>query len=611
MPEKSLGQTSRLIGLAVLLPCLFAAAQIDLPTIWGTFRGDSAVYYAMAQSLAWDRDLKYTREDLERITREWPQGPEGILLVASDTNPNDIRYAKPFLYSLAGAPLVRFFDSNGLLVLNVLCFALILWIGFRAFRTDPDRPLDGVAWTLVFWGLTAVPAYLFTLTPEIFNAALVMAGLWPWIEDIRRAPERQDSRLLLISGAILGIATLNRPPVGLFLLVPCVELLRRIVAAWRDRMPHRLRAQLLTFILFGLAAAAGIAFVFLIGYLLTGQLFSHAGFRKRIVGHFPFESPQYHFLNTGSMISTRNTRFIFHWDILRDNLVYFFIGRHTGLIPYFLPAAVSILLGFRLPGKAGPHRGTSPGIRWSVLAVAIGQILFHLVYIPSNYHGGSCSVGNRYLISYLPCLFLLPPVAPKRRTILATALVTGLLSGAIALNPLDSMSAYQHVGKRMILDRFLLETTLLNSWPGDDAAHTRVPFDSFHAYFADDNQWGREGDGFWVRGARRMSAVLRFWKRPEAIVLEIRNGDTVNRIRGRLGNRAFDLRMQPGETASLDLSPSRAKPFYNLEGSPSYCYALWIEPSDGFVPRFSEPFSTDGRYLGCYVRMSGRFSEGR
>lgn len=592
------------LGLAVLLPVLFASAQIDLPRIWGSFRGDSAVYYAMAQSLAFDRDLRYTRLDLERITAEWPAGPEGILLVASDEDPDLIHYAKPILYPFTGALFVRFFQSNGLLILNVLCFALILWIGFDAFSPNGSRSAHAVLWTLVFWCLSAVPAYLFTLTPEIFNAALIMAGLWPWIREQRRPVELQNSWWLLLSAGLLGIATVNRPPSGLFLIIPLSELVRRFIHSWDGRHPRQWRKQFSAILLYGGIAALGIASVFLLTHLFTGQFFSHGGFRKRIVGHFPYESVYHTFLTTGSQISIRNTRFIFHWDVLWHNILYFFSGRHTGLIPYFLPAAVSMLLGLRAPrSDHNLQQGNATGIRWSVWFVTVGQILFHLVYIPSNYHGGSCSIGNRYLISYLPCFFLLPAALPRQRTIVAVACVTALLSGAIALNPIDSMSAYQQVSKRTILDRFPLEATLLNAWPVDDPGHTRVVFDSFHAYFADDNQWGKEVDGFWVRGGRRMSCVLRFWNRPASISISIRNGDTFNRIRGNFGGQSIDVSMQPGETIVEDISPGAALPFYNLEGNPSYCYELWLEPRSGFVPRFSES-STDGRYLGCFVRIT-------
>jgi len=163
-----------LIALLLTVPLLAAAWQVDLPGKWGIPR-DSAVYYAMAESLAWDYDLRYTREDLIRITKEWPGGPQGVLLVADDRHPEIIHYAKPVLYPLMAAPFVRIFGTNGLLILNAICFGLILYCGFIYFFGNGQPAGAGIVWTTIFWGLSVFTAYIFSLTPIFSTAAMS----WP------------------------------------------------------------------------------------------------------------------------------------------------------------------------------------------------------------------------------------------------------------------------------------------------------------------------------------------------------------------------------------------------------------------------------------------------
>jgi len=56
------------------------ALSIDFPRASGGFAGDAATYYTLGHSLADDFDFQYQRDDLVRVWKEFPSGPEGIFL---------------------------------------------------------------------------------------------------------------------------------------------------------------------------------------------------------------------------------------------------------------------------------------------------------------------------------------------------------------------------------------------------------------------------------------------------------------------------------------------------------------------------------------------------
>lgn len=590
-------------SLLLCLPLAAGALHLHLPSFWGGFIGDSAVYYAMADSLAHDGDLLYTRNDLLRITAEWPGGPQGILLVADPENPSVIHYAKPFLYSLAAAPLTRLFRANGPLLLNALCFSLLVFLGFLAF---PDRetrqPIEPIVWSFVFWGISAVPAYVFNIAPDLFNGTLLMAGLIPWV---RCSKSPNPLRRLSLSAFLLTIAATSRPPNALFLLLPFWSVL---FGPLMHSIPEDITpAKPLVIRLKGLLSLAAAVFTgagasYLLALLMTGQGFAYSGFRKRIVGHMPFETPDFTFLNTGNLFSTETTQFVFNFDTLFHNFYLFFIGRFAGLIPYFFPAFIAILaaciLGLRNPSDG--NRRSTPS-RVPLCLVLIGLYLFHLIYIPSNWHGGSCAVGNRYLISWLPGLYLLVRRPPKLSLSLLTAAISAMFTGTIIASPASAFQNYKAIAKQPVFKLFPMEITLLESWPVDDLTHRRVDFTDYFIYFADDNQFGKENGGFWVKGNSRTDLVMRCWKQEPSIVLKIRNGGSPAVIRGRIGSGAFRIRAEAGEFIEMQLEPGSPSRAYNLAGNVSYCYPVSIRVSDGFIPRFVETGSTDHRFLGCHV----------
>ena len=590
-------------SLILAIPVIISAVTVNLPEKWGAFIGDSAVYYAMADSMAHDLDLQYTKSDLVRITREWPSGPQGVLLVADETDPSIIHYAKPILYPLLSAPFVSWLNSNGLLLMNALCFLVIISTSLFALDGNKDFRIKAALWTFSFWGLTVIPAYIYILTPDLFNCAFIMAGLLPWLYWEHSKNESKSNILLMLSAMMIGIATAARPPNGLFLVLPVWSLLSQSLDGVSIREWSAIRKRIIILILMVAFFVAGAILILKLTEQFTGQMISHGGFRKRIVGHLPFELPGFNFINTGNEISTRNIKFVFHFKTLWLNLKYFFFGRFTGMVLYFFPAFISLLLALPWMWTDKSVRKSDSPVRYSALVVCAGMVLFHLIFIPTNYHGGSCSIGNRYLVSFLPAFFLILRRPPSLKIILVTIFITAILTGPVALNPIDSMARYQDVSKRSTFDRFPLEITLLNSWPNDSQRSVRVPFDGYFAYFADDDQWGKELNGFWTAGDAATSLVIRCWKPADRLKLEIGNGGASNHLEIKAGRATFCKHALPGEQIEWICSPGPPTYFYNLAGNPSYCYQIDIRNSDGFIPMFSDPNSTDPRFLGSFIKI--------
>ncbi|HEY3491772.1 MAG TPA: hypothetical protein VGK43_02400, partial [Solirubrobacterales bacterium] len=83
------------LGL-LLAATLAAAATLDRRT-WPAFVGDEATYLMEAQSLAWDFDLRYGKEDYDRFLAQWGRAPEGLILQSSDEG-RTLVYGKPAAY---------------------------------------------------------------------------------------------------------------------------------------------------------------------------------------------------------------------------------------------------------------------------------------------------------------------------------------------------------------------------------------------------------------------------------------------------------------------------------------------------------------------------------
>ena len=576
------------IVLALVIALLAGAAtSARIPSFWS----DGATYHGMAWSLAEDGDLQYEARDVFRTRREFPAGPQGVFLKRASGGwelapeagfpwlwrvpPSEPRiyYAKAFAYPVVAAPLVKLFGTRGLLLANAAFLGLALALGYaeRRRRTTPGRAL--VATLALFLG-TVTPLYLFWPQPEIFNLALITAGLVAW---------RWDRPIL--AAALLGIATYSKPynlwlalPLGLEpLLGPRRELGRGLLESVRR----------------GAVLAFAVAALFGVNRLVTGEMNYQGGERKTFYGTLPFEAHGVTFGNSGQWMTTDQlgplvegrdeaTRRTgparpaseYRQAFLR-NLGYFWVGRFAGALPYYAPAVLA-LLAFVLMGprdRAG----------WLALASLCVSWLFYIWMIPDNWYGGGGTVGNRYFLNLVPlALFLVPR---GREWVVA---IPGLAISAVLLWPLwraplvHSLRPGDHAtgGAFRV---FPPELTMLNDlslftepWrkkqPYGDTegdAHRNWPADpkAYYLYFLDDGTTGRQSrdgvEGFAIEPSARTEVILRSLEPVRTVTVELRAEGAGGRVRVDAGGQTRTADVPAGGAAAVEFVPGAGFQHYD------------------------------------------------
>lgn len=620
-----------LIGVLMLA----FAISVDFPKSAFGFQSDESTYYSLAHSLARDGDFAYQRQDLVRVWEEFPTGPEGIFLKRGnharlqfgggfpfvhlartpDTQNDRLYYAKGYIYPLAAAPFVFFFGTNGFLVLHAVLLTLALAAAYAFLRARSSAPA-AFAYACVFFFASAAPVYFVWLTPELFNVTVSLLGLFLWcykevapLESSTRWGRFLRSPASTWAGAVLlGIVTFSKPT-NIFVIGPvlALPLLRR---RWRE--------VLVTGMIFGITVVS----LFALNVIITGDLNYQGGDRNTFYGGagtgFPFQTPESVFVSN----SARATNAV-PWEVLinRDallsvfpsNLIYFTFGRHTGLVPYFFPGALSLLLFLFTRGTRRTAFQWLAALSFAAAAVTL------LLYMPFTYSGGGGPIGNRYFLGFYPLLLFVTPPLVSLRPALAAMAIGGIFTAQLVLNPFYvSFHPAEHM-KRGAYRWLPVELSLLNDLPMNvTPAKVRQPLAGtppISAYFLDDNAYAREGEWFWVRGESTAEIALRAPVRIKEdgtyeslrlkhIVVEARAGDMPNEVVVKSATNRSQARLDSQSTATLTLRVGDGLPYKPVPGLPTnYVYLISIRSKTGFFPLFSSG-SRDNRFLGTMIRIT-------
>lgn len=419
-----------------------AAALVLLLGAWrgnaGKLRGDEGTYTAMAASLARDGDLLFDSRD-EAWARAQPERPAALIL---QRTARGFSYSKPILYPLLAAPFYAALGANGLLAFNVAAVTLALLLAAAALPRRESGEL-AVETLLLFVGASIVLPYLAWKMTESLQTALSLAGLALALGgELGSAPagSRAGGRASLwltrpgarYSGAVLlGLLVALREPNAAVAVVP-------VLAAAAGRRFGRAA-------LLGATSAATYAACALLAIGLTGTASPYKALRSTFDGAsgYPSAGPR-EAARFGRQqdLATSDLEAIPELEVRQSSYaaLYFFVGRHAGLIAYF-PAALALLWALA---------GGSDRIGRSALFGFAAAAGFYLVWWPQNFFGGETCIGNRYLLAAYPCLLFAPRRLPSRRALgVAWLLAAGFgLSAAVsvartrALDPSSQNHAY-------------------------------------------------------------------------------------------------------------------------------------------------------------------------
>jgi hypothetical protein len=574
-------------ALAALLLALVGAALAPAERPFA-IKGDEATYVAMALSVAYDHDLRYTPIDLHRFEEMFGTGPVGIFL--QKTKPPStpgLAFGKPFVYAVVAAPFVRAAGLRGLVFLNLLLLEAILWMAWMFASTRMGKG-SAFALAIAFVFASILGLYAVWRTSEVLNTALVFGGYFLWLYKYV-APEGTAARhpwLMhpstdYVAAALLGLATFSKPPNALLVVPLVLSVLGRM--RWRQAAVASL-----TFLAFS-AGAFGA------NWLNSGELNYQGGDRKTFADHFPFSDRTKNFdqgwpavtedTDAGTLLAPS----VF-WPLFAQNVRYFFAGRDAGLLPYFFPGVViAVAWLFR------PRSWTSWQVVSFVTLAASAVVL--LVEAPDTWNGGGGPPGNRYFLSLYPVLFFLLPAGTSRWTPIA-ALLGFAVTGPLLARPIAASYEPWHNVEHGITRLLPVELTLADNLPVRlDWVRMRLDIDGALMYEMDGNAFLPEQQKrFWVAGAARAEMILRTDRSIQKATFQLHSA-VANHVTISLGrgHASIDLPADGDGTVALDPGDGA------LYRGGSRAYNFVVTTTNGFVPANVDQKSQDKRYLGVFV----------
>jgi hypothetical protein len=578
-----------LLSLAVFL--VLFTVSVGKPGLPPTLKADEPAYFLMALSLARDGDLRCELQDLHRLFDTYPHLPAENLI------------------SLLSAPLTALFGANGLVALNALLFAMMIWWGALYLSRFNDPTLSAL-FSLVFFFLSPAFVYIFWLQPEILSMASAMGCLFLAFHPLAEGPadRARPNRVLATlfnpqtapwwSGAALSFAIYNKP-VFAVMGIPALYIF------WRKR---GLRAALAWI----LAVALAVAVLAGLSVLLTGHPTPYLGVARGGMKVEEAETVEAA-LERLTRLKAVESKTLNSWTWifrvpsigireLLENLGYFLWGRHTGILLY-LPFAFLCFLIFLLQGRRSLER-------WLCLAALGSVALFFLLFIPFNWHGGGGFIGNRYFIAAYPgFLFLVGEVRPRWILLVGSAW-GGLFLGPLLFSPFGAPvpePTLQAHARGLPFRFFPLELSLRSNIPGYRyAVFPRMQFIGRKDVF----QVRSEKDHFWLQGATGSDLLLVTDRPLTGVLFEVTTWAPDNEIRLSLSGSEelltfSDARSKKERSRIVELEPQRVTRHHHEGGKQFFVYRLSIHPRTGrrIVKGKNSPADF---YLGAQLHYLGR-----
>lgn len=377
--------------LAVLCALLLASTFVDhRPSATPLVAGE-ATYLMQAASLWEDQDLTYTRADYDRLLLASGADPTDLELISASDG-RRITFDRPFPYALYLAPFLGFWGDQGFAIANAL---LLLLVAFFAVRVLERRAGERSAfWVAVLIFASVLFAHVFLATGDLFLFALTTSAFLL----LAAADERDGLWRKVLAGILLAVPVATDP-----LYLPLV------LAAWMQpalRGAHR-----------GFVAGLGGGWLMqlLVRWWAGGGLGVFGGSHFRFTPETGFPLVDFSSLEWAPMVHRLSA---LHWDgaprfswgldlaLWFWDGVYLVAGQNLGILPYFAPVLLLILVG------------SSSGGRRSLVGAAGLWAGAVVVVHPFNFWDGPGGVANGLFLPVYGALWLLldgPPAEGWRR----------------------------------------------------------------------------------------------------------------------------------------------------------------------------------------------------
>ncbi len=633
--------------VALALACLSVVLLIlplthRKPGMPPTLKADEPAYYLAALSLVKDGDLRCEPHDLARLYREYPYTPVNNLILSTDDGWHTVYFGKPYIFSFLAAPFAAIWGANGVVLFNSLLLVALIWMTtlyLARYNADWLAALFASGYFL----MSTTPSYVYWLQPELLNmfatGACLFFGLHAFDPEARKPPTGFWSRLatrraadrlaLIASASALAAGVYNKPMLAAMGLPVCFRLLRH--RRWQDLALWLAGAVLAL----GLIAGISVAFT---GHPTAYLGVDRQGYNIHTPHVMPVEpkTPPPPAATQNAVPAARPDAapptaaptsdaapppakpepepelgkktagwwWIFQTPVislaeLREDLVYFFVGRHTGLFLYQPFAFLALGLFFAF-GRHSP-------VRWVTFASLAGVALFFLTFLSHNWHGGGGFVGNRYFLTVYPAFaFLVTRIRPDW-IVAAGFAAGGLFVGPLLLSPfglvVPSPTLQAHV-RNPPFQVFPLEHSL-RELPGYwGVARDGVFFHSRKDHLRP------EGRKLWIAGGERAELWLSSLEPLTELAFEITSPTPNNEVSIEIED-ARELLTAGPEPRRVVLSPSRPTRMRKDRNRAEweklldvYVYRMEIRTATGEMPRWRD----DGKqffYRGCVLTFLG------
>ncbi|MGD2295189.1 MAG: hypothetical protein PVF22_05070 [Candidatus Aminicenantes bacterium] len=571
---------------------------INIPALQKEFLfADEATYFAITQSLANDCDLEYSMQgqDLNRYYRKFGSGPQGIFLKKGKDG--KIFFAKSFIYPLFAAPFLKILGVNGFFVLHTILLILLLFMGYAYFSLD-NKPLLSLSAVLTFFFASVAVVYFIWITPDFFNIFLAFTVIFLWLYKHRykkkvaeKDPKKWWTKFLLsdwsdyLAAALAGMAFFSKPP-NIVLMGPLV-----LHTLFKKRFLKTV------FIILFFAVVTGAFWG--TNYLVSGDWNYQGGERKTFYSNdgrgFPLKDKGLTFDKTGWTMTSEGygLKHLLPVKISVYNFFYYFIGRFTGIIWYFFPAFLFLIL-FIIGQKSWEQ--------WLLLGAIAAGILIYIVLMPDNYGGGGGALANRYFLNIYPLFLFLPGIQRNKKELILSWIMAAVFISPILANPLLHSHYPATHAKKFPFKLLPVEMSLVNNHPTmtNPAAFrqevgTEPNIGWLH--FLDDNFHPRqETDGFWTRGSRTCEMILKTWFPVKELRFHLLNNPRLqNEIKIKVGGKTQRITLGKNQRGSLSFPIKRV---FRMESN--HLYKIKIKASKGAIPYFEARDSNERRHLGVF-----------